>query len=313
MCWRRENGQRWNTQPVGFGRLYSVILPALALAALSHYLVELRHPTQFYDFAAAGRANVAISYLATAFLTSHFWIWPDGFEPPAADPFWSLSYEASYYVAIGLAVFARGSTRVISIAAVALLAGPSVVLFAPIWLLGYSAYRLAPLIHLRSIFALMLWLLSTTLLLLSPIVEMRVRYSLPFLRMPDPYLGHILAAYAAGLCFAVGLTTFNAASTATEPVLWRVQNVIRWLGSITFALYLFHQPLLTLFSVYPTANGSYAIRMGAMVGGTFFLVATLGWLCEKSKGSYKRAFLSLWRIAAGNKISATYSSGRTVR
>lgn len=66
---------------------------------------------------------------------------------------------------------------------------------------------------------------------------------------------------------------------------------------MTFALYLFHQPLLTLLIVYRIVLPSQAPAIWAIwvIGGTLLIVATLGRLCEQSKGAYKQFFLSAWR------------------
>jgi len=144
-------------------------------------------------------------------------------------------------------------------------------------------------------FATMLWLGFTILLLLCPLVRENIRYPLPFLRMPDKHLGELLASYAAAIFFAASLLAFDALSDSAELHLRPFTAVIRWLGSMTFALYLFHQPLLTFLSVYRIVKPSVAPALWVIwvVGGTFLIVITLGRLCERSKGAYKRLFLSM--------------------
>src|ERR1043166_4982450 len=94
-----------------FGRLYSVALPALILTAATNYLETLRYPGAFNSF--GGPFEVLLSYAGTALFVSHFWPWSD-LDPPNA-PFWSLSFEVAYYIAIAFFVFARGRTRLISL------------------------------------------------------------------------------------------------------------------------------------------------------------------------------------------------------
>jgi fucose 4-O-acetylase-like acetyltransferase len=89
---------------------------------------------------------------------------------------------------------------------------------------------------------------------------------------------------------------FNAFSDRTESFLVPSAAVIRWLGSMTFALYLFHQPLLSLFTVYHMPDRSSAAQLVLLVGGTFLVVATLGRFCENSKGAYKRGLVAGWRF-----------------
>mgnify|MGYP001046458011 CR=1 FL=1 len=124
-------------------------------------------------------------------------------------------------------------------------------------------------------------------------IEEGFRQPLTFLRIPDATLGGIMAAYAAAACFALNIFAFNSFSTAAARVLSRISGTVRWLGSMTFALYLFHLPILSLLTVYPISRPPSATQMIALVGITFLVVATVGRLCEETKGVYKRFFLLL--------------------
>jgi peptidoglycan/LPS O-acetylase OafA/YrhL len=282
-----------------FARLYSVVVPALFLVATTNYLEALKYPDAFHAFASNSGMRAVFYYLGTALFMSRFWLWPD-LEPPNI-PFWSLSFEASYYVGIALFVFARGRIRFLSLFLMSVVAGPTMVLLAPTWLLGYGAYHFSQRRQPRADFAIVLWLGSTVLLLLCPLIEIRFREDLTFLRMPDRHLGGLLVYYAAAICFAVNLFTFNAFAARAENFFLPFSRLIRWLGSMTFALYMFHQPLLSFFSVYPVgesvAERSSPAQAVLLIGGTLLIVATLGRFCEQSKGAYKRFFLTMWKRA----------------
>jgi peptidoglycan/LPS O-acetylase OafA/YrhL len=275
-------------------RLYSVVLPALLLTAVCNYLIELRYPTAFQAFQSGGTTGVALSYLGTAVFANRFWLWPD-LDPPNT-PFWTLSFEAFYYLCIAILVFARGRGRILSILVLILIAGPTMVLLAPTWLLGYLAYYVSQRWQPGARSAIPLWLVSLALLPLCSFIEIHFREHLAFLRTPDHAIGALLAAYAAATCFAVNVLAFNAFSDRSESFLVPSAAVIRWLGSMTFALYLFHQPLLSLFTVYHMPDRSSAAQLVLLVGGTFLVVATLGRFCENSKGAYKRGLVAGWRF-----------------
>jgi peptidoglycan/LPS O-acetylase OafA/YrhL len=279
-----------------FARLYSVALPALLLTAVCNYLIELRYPMAFQAFQSSGAAGVALSYLGTAVFVNRFWLWP-ALEPPNT-PFWSLSFEAFYYLSIAILVFARGRGRILSILVLILIAGPTMVLLAPTWLLGYLAYHVSRRWQATARSVIPLWLVSLACLPLCCFIELHFREHLTFLRTPDQAIGALLAAYAAATCFAVNVLAFNAFSDRTEPFLRPIAAAIRWLGSMTFALYLFHQPLLSLFTVYHLPDRSSAAQLILLVGGTFLVVATLGCFCENTKGAYKRCLVGAWRFIA---------------
>jgi peptidoglycan/LPS O-acetylase OafA/YrhL len=282
-----------------FARLYSVVVPALCLVATTNYLEALKYPDAFRAFVSNSRVLGLIYYAGTALFVNRFWLWPD-LEPPNI-PFWSLSFEASYYVGIALFVFARGYMRFLSLLLLSVVAGPTMVLLAPTWFIGYAAYHISQRQQPRTDFAIVLWLASAVLLLLCPFIELRFRQDLTFLRMPDHHLGGLLVYYAAAICFAANLLTFNALATRAELIFLPFSVFIRWLGSITFALYMFHQPLLSFFSVYPigesAAERSSIAQATLLIGGTLLVVATLGRWCEQSKGAYKRFFLTVWNRA----------------
>lgn len=277
-------------------RLYSVVLPALLLTAICNYLIGLRYPLAFQASQSGGATGVALSYLGTVVFVNRYWLWPD-LDPPNT-PFWTLSFEAFFYLSIAILVFARGRGRILSILALVLIAGPSMVLLAPAWLLGYLAYRGSRRWPTRARSAIPVWLVSLSLIPLCSFIEFHFREHLTFLRTPDQAIGALVAAYAAATCFAVNVLAFNAFSDRAEPFLVPVAAVIRWLGSMTFALYLFHQPLLSLFTVYHVPDRSSAAQLVLMVGGTFLVVATLGHFCESTKGAYKRCLLTAWSVIA---------------
>jgi peptidoglycan/LPS O-acetylase OafA/YrhL len=268
-------------------RLYSVAIPALLLVAATNSMEALRYPNAFVAY---DNIPAAIRYVGTGLFVSSFWLWPQ--LEPANAPFWSLSFEASYYVGIAIFLFAKGYGRLASLIILSLLAGPTMVLLAPTWLLGYGAYHFSQR-RLNVPIAVGLWVLSTALLLSCFMVGEGLRQPLKFLRMPDDSVGGLLAAYAAALCFVVNIIAFDAFSGKAQRVLQPVSGFIRWLGSMTFALYLFHQPILSLLTAYPVADRSSGVQMAAFVGFTFLIVATVGRLCEQSKGAYKRFFVFL--------------------
>jgi peptidoglycan/LPS O-acetylase OafA/YrhL len=270
-------------------RLYSVAIPALFLAAVTNYVEASRYPNAF---AAYQDVPVFFRYLGTALFVSHFWLWPD--LEPANLPFWSLSFEAAYYVGIALFVFGRSYSRLMGLIALSLFAGPTMVLLAPTWLLGYGAYHFTRRRSIGWAAAAGLWVLSAALLLSCFAIEVSFRQRLMFLRMPDATVGGLLAAYAAALCFAANIFSFNSLGAGVGRLLAHVSGIIRYLGSMTFALYLFHQPVLSFLTVYPVADRSSGTQFVALIGATFLVVGTIGRLCEQSKGAYKVFFAFLW-------------------
>ena len=275
-----------------FARLYSVLLPALILVAGTNYVETLKYPHAFDAY--GDRVDVFFDYLRTWLFVNNFWFSPGANVGVASAPFWSLSLEVAYYVGIALFVFARGRVRFFALVALCLAAGPTMVLLAPTWLIGYGAYHMTQRRHMAPRAAAALWLASAFLLLLCPSIESHMRQPLTFLRMPDAHLGGLLSSYAAAIFFTANIFAFNDFCDGTEPFFRPYVGLIRWLGSITFALYMFHASILSFFTAYPVGGQDSVLRLIAMIGGTFLIVATIGRFCEQSKGHYKRGFLWLW-------------------
>jgi peptidoglycan/LPS O-acetylase OafA/YrhL len=282
-------------------RLYSVAIPALILAAATNYMEAWRYPHAFDAY-----ANVpdVLRYLSAGLFVTNYWVWAD-LAPPNL-PYWTLGHEAAYYTGIALFAFTRRHIRVLSLTVLTLLAGPTILLLAPTWLLGYWAYHFSHRMQLRPGASFAIWIASAALLLLCPLLQIYFRQPLPFLRMPDSHLGSLLASYAAAICFTANVLSFNGFSAKAETFFQPVAGLIGWLGSITFALYMFHQPLLSFFTVYPAgvnaAERSSPAQAALLIGGTLLFVATVGRLCEQSKGAYKRFFLQTLRGACAVRL-----------
>jgi len=105
-----------------------------------------------------------------------------------------------------------------------------------------------------------------------------------FVQEPRRAIAAFLAAYAAATCFSPNVLAFDAFSERADSFLVPIAAIIRWLGSMTFALYLFHQPLLSLFTVYHVSDRSSSAQLVLLVGGTFPVVP-LGRSCENTKGA----------------------------
>ena len=276
------------------GRLYSVMIPALVLTVLCNHMIAVRTLLTIDPLGDPG--NYALRLLGNLALVNSFWLWQDLSIQNA--PFWSLSFEAVYYLAIALIFFARGYLRIIALTGLALLSGPSMIALAPTWFAGYWLYGISLRYQLRTAPAFVLWFSGAAIVLLSCWIELHLRYSLPWLRTPDHNLGYVIAAYAAALGFSLNVFAVRNLDGPTASLLERFAPSIRWLASLTFALYLFHSPLLSVFMAYGVSKLSGALQFAILVGGTFAIVCTLGRLCESSKFAYRRVFLAAFGFIA---------------
>ena len=103
-------------------RLYSVIIPAFVLTAALDSVGKAIDPRLYSPEWGHSMAHPMIDYALSAVFLGESWtirVLP-GFNVP----YWSLNYEAWYYVLFAAAIFLRGRPRIAVVIMAALLAGP---------------------------------------------------------------------------------------------------------------------------------------------------------------------------------------------
>ena len=111
-------------------RIYSVVVPALLLGLLLDAGGRLLDPA-LYGLAPnfTGPADAAQLMSSALFLDQ---LWFRAAQPGSNLPFWSLAFEAWYYLAFGLLVFAPRPWNWLAAAAAMALAGPKIALLLPL-------------------------------------------------------------------------------------------------------------------------------------------------------------------------------------
>ena len=103
--------------------------------------------------------------------------------------------------------------------------------------------------------------------------------------------------------FSTNLAAY-ALSSLFETAMGWCATFVRWLGTLTFAVYLCHYPLLIFFS---------AIRIGApgtpqqhlwLFGGSFLVMALVTWF-----GDHARYALRRWLTALTRRLQRAYDAG----
>jgi peptidoglycan/LPS O-acetylase OafA/YrhL len=237
-------------------RLYSVVLPVLALSFVLATVVqdvlhvagddayELRRPWLYVPF--------HLAFLGDA--------WSFVERPPWLIPYWSLDYEAWYYVVFGVFHFTNGRRRWLAAAGVLALVGPRLWLLLPVWLSGVALYRLQGRLALGPAVARAGWALSIVLIGLwgwldpEPYLRGVANGLWPFPGIRMGSADRVLADYAVMLLV---LLNFACARQARFDVVLRLARPIRFLAAHTFTLYLSHGIVIGLWqSVLPVERGA---------------------------------------------------------
>lgn len=261
-------------------RLYSVIIPAFILTAALNCLGNEIDPGLYGPEWGHSTAYPALGYAVSAIFLGESWTLT--MLPGRNVPFWSLNYEAWYYVLFGAVIFLQGRRRVAAIGAAALLAGPKILLFFPIWLMGAAAWRWRTLLPRRLGIRLLVASLAG-LIALEALGGQRLFWHPGGPWLPPGYSGYDYLIGALTALLLVGL-----ANTRLPVPGVKLQRLVRWLAGATFGLYLLHYPLLSFCAtVIPgPADGAvhrllvFVFALGGAVG--------LGHLIEQRKGSLKR-------------------------
>jgi peptidoglycan/LPS O-acetylase OafA/YrhL len=119
-------------------RLWSVALPALLLTLVLDLISYSVGPEYYMRSWGIFTTHPLFRIVVNVGFVSQCWGWD--IKPFTNSPFWSLSYEAGFYLLYGLYRTLGGWRRAAAIVAVALVLGPNVLLMLLVWLSGVVLY-----------------------------------------------------------------------------------------------------------------------------------------------------------------------------
>lgn len=279
-----------------FARLYSVVLPVLAVGAVLD-VIGLAHAPEVYS----GRVAVSdfpLRLLANALFAQQLWF--ESVRYGSNGPLWSLGYEFWYYVLFGAAWYLSGWRRVAAVSAACAVAGPKILLLFPIWLLGVAVHRLHGRVRLgagtaATLFVLpvvgYLWLRHSGFL----IVLWQVSRSLGEAVVPGGlgFSRNFLGDYAVGLLVAANILSvpyLRLPRWARGGLPRAAESAIRGLASMTFTLYVFHFPLLCFLTAVGPFDPRRISHNLALWGAVWTLVFLVSRVSEAKKHVYRRLY-----------------------
>jgi len=256
-----------------FTRLYSVVIPALLITILLDQLGSQLFPERYdgWWYNALPPAEHLLRGLSFSTQISYTEL-----RLGTNGPFWSVAYEAWYYLAFGLAVYLKGFRKWLALALVAFIAGPRILLLAPCWLMGVGLYKFIetrPHTALSKTAALICfiapWLIYVAFLMLdTPKALEPLSYALYpglFLGFSNEYLWNTLIG-------ALFTAHFLGAYALLKDGTWigaNLEKAIRWCAGATFSIYLFHYPVMTFLYAIPV------YEPGNVIHGWLLSIATL--------------------------------------
>jgi peptidoglycan/LPS O-acetylase OafA/YrhL len=234
-------------------------------------------------------------YLSTLFFINEFQFFEfNGVVPGTNGPFWSLSFEAAYYLIAGLLLFLPKIRAIPLVIIILLFGGNTIMALLPTWGFGFLLYKISAKGESSSqkkskiikTLALILFCLSALALIsFRYIVEIDIlpvlNFGLDFKWGVLPWnKNNILIDYMIAMIFGLHLIAARQLPSIMSSALLMAEKPIRWLGAITFPLYCIHAPALGFFkSISPWETESLAntIFIGA---STLVLVAVFTPACD---------------------------------
>lgn len=280
-------------------RLYSVVLPALLLTLVLDTSGRMLDPA-LYEVVRTDNVPL-VRFFANLFFLNEIWFLD--IRPFSNGPFWSIGYEAWYYLLFGLWTFTRGATRKWSLAIVVVLLGPPILLMLPIWLIGVFVYRL----HKRGIglppFAALAVVAATLLLVLVAHI-LHLHDDFPIKIPAFNYANAFLFDWLLGIVIAANLF---AAKSMTEGVAWiraaltqrLIARSIQLLAGMTFTMYLLHYPALLFFKALLGTDATSGMESLLLIAALFAFLVLVSEITERRK--------SAWRLLVSRTLDLTLS------
>lgn len=267
-------------------RLYSVVLAALPLTYLLDRAGMAINPELYALPKVLIKPESLAGYLSSLFFVNEFQVFRfNGIVPGTNSPYWSLSFEACYYVIAGLLLFMPRRFAIPAVILLLLLAGNTIAALLPVWALGYVLFRQQQRFAWRKEWAVALFFMSLALYLAMPFYAdwlVPDNFGLYFPWGRQQLNRRLLSDYTVAFWFGFNLLAAQQWLKETS-VLERFAPFIRRLGALTFPLYCLHVPALYFFrSMSPWPRDSWANLLFISLG-VLLLVAAVTPLCERLK------------------------------
>jgi peptidoglycan/LPS O-acetylase OafA/YrhL len=260
-------------------RLWSVVLPALILTGVIDFLV--RHWMDFRGLYSGDDAPY--TYALSGLFANQIWFL--SVFPGSNSPFWSLSFEAFYYVFFAAVHYLQGRTRWLAAALILAVAGPKIVVLLPLWLLGVLAHAIG---KRSSRQATGWWLWIGSIAGLGIYYAFHAKYLIdrmvPTGERLDRFINPQLCAKCLfSILIFMNIAGFRMIQSRFSRLLGLAKRWLRLGGRYSFSLYLYHTPLLILFTALTYSGHGRWWSICAIYIGTISAIGVLAPLTESRK------------------------------
>lgn len=267
-------------------RILSVSVPAVLLAAVLLLAGTALNPEHYAELAKRGQSFTQTSLLGQflAGLTFLGESWGLHIRVFGNTPFWSLAYEFWYYIIFGCLFYLRGNARIIATLAACLVAGPKILLMAPLWAAGALAWHWRGKLPPKAAWPLAIASAAAFLFLASSHGQtLATSFHGVWWPMEFRSTDHLL-----GLAIALHFAAVAAIPTGSFTIPAWLANAVQNCAGYTFSIYLFHFPVLVfLGAVLPGAPGDHT-RQALLFATSTLAIFALAQISEKRRSALKR-------------------------
>ena len=259
-------------------RLWSVMVPALVLTVVLDFVGSQFHDDYFASYGTPQNYSLIPIFVNALFLNQ---LWFLNVSPWSNSPFWSLGFEFWYYVLYGCLAFSRGNLRAVLSIACLLIMGPKIIIMLPIWLLGVAVHRYYR--PMTEFFGWVLFVGSVVAYFFYRYFDVSVILSKKIVSsfgISEEYWGmaaYFPSDYIVAIFCAANFYGFRCIEMRVGNAILVFERTIRICAGLTFSIYLYHAPLLNLFTAFlPKSSLLIPIL-------TLLIVISIGLVTESKK------------------------------
>jgi peptidoglycan/LPS O-acetylase OafA/YrhL len=286
-------------------RLYSVVIPALLLTAVLDFVGQHFSPGTYASEVRSDHYGVRM-VLAGLYLNQS---WAFAIKAGSNSPLWSLAYEFWYYFLFGGCIYARRGWKLAFIAIFIAMTGYKIPLLLPAWLVGVGCYYICQQRRIPAAAAAPVAIISLVwvLLVLSGVSHLpgHIENWNPEapLFFSGKFVSDILLSLLVGANF-VAVDAMLRRRPTPNPKGWGSQ-VIRYFAGRSFALYVFHFPVLVFCKAIIPFDGSKPLHVASVLLLALAGILALSEITEQKREPWRRLFRILLGLSADRPPKAS--------
>ncbi|WP_427452532.1 acyltransferase family protein [Litorimonas sp. WD9-15] len=275
-------------------RLWSVAIPALAITLILDGLGVNINP-DFYLDSPFYNPTEGWTYWVRGLTFSNHW-GGQNIRLGSNGPYWSLSYEAAYYLIFGIVLYLRKAARLLALLFCVFIFGFKILLLAPAWFMGVGLYFAFQNMRHKDV--------SPALLMLMIFVPIGLYVTFQLQNLPETLRGltYILLGHDNYLALGFsdeflwnallgGLFTIHLMGAgllfAQKPDFTVASKSVKWLAGGSFSLYLVHYPVLQWLGATLPKTEWPILNHVCLLIGTIFICYTFAAFFERPLPRYR--------------------------